>query len=142
MNMAVVGGSTFIFVPAAGTGTNNRFHLSSGGKLTLISSIEESGVSSLQLREVANTAVAVIDEVAYLYVSINLDEGISVFSVSEAGALALELSSTTNSAFTMIGDAPLALIASQSDDALSSFEIGGDDDRHERRRYHAGSQRR
>jgi 6-phosphogluconolactonase (cycloisomerase 2 family) len=131
---AVVGGTTYLFV----TGTNDDgvsvFSVAANGTLTNAFNVTDAG--ALELDGAYRLTTAVVGGTTYLFVTGDLDDGVSVFSVAANGALTnvvaggnvtddatLKLDGATGVATALAGGNRYLFVAGFNDDGVSVFSV-------------------
>jgi 6-phosphogluconolactonase (cycloisomerase 2 family) len=131
---AVVGGATYLFVPAAIDDGISVFAVANDGTLANVGNVGDD--ATLELDGAVGATTAVVGGVTYLFVSGGEDDGVSVFSVAADGSLTnvdnvaddatLGLDGAGFMSTAVIGGVTYLFVGAFSDDAVTVFRIGAD----------------
>jgi 6-phosphogluconolactonase (cycloisomerase 2 family) len=131
---AVIAGTTFLFVTGGNDDGVSVFSVAADGTLTNVDNVADGAARELDGARGVTTAV--IGGVTYLFVTGQVDDGVSVFSVAADGALTnvenvtddatLELDGALGATTAVIGGVTYLLVAGIVDDGVSVFSVADD----------------
>jgi len=131
---AVVGGTTYLFVVGAADHGVSVFSVASSGTLANVDNVTDD--ATLELLGARGVTTAVVGGVTYLFVTGNIDDGVSVFSVAADGTLTnvdnvtdagvLELDGAFGVTTAAIGATTYLFVTGIDDDGVSVFSVAAD----------------
>jgi len=131
---AVVAGTTYLFVASFFDRGVSVFSVAADGTLTNVDNVSDDG--TLQLAGAIGVTTAVIDGTTYLFVTGNVDRGLSVFEVAADGTLTnvanvaddatMQLFGVVGVANAAVGGTHYLFAAGNTDDGVSVFTPTGD----------------
>jgi 6-phosphogluconolactonase (cycloisomerase 2 family) len=131
---AVVGGNTYLFVPAAIDDGVSAFAVAADGTLTHVASVADD--ATLELDGAVGATTAIVGGTSYLFVSGGEDDGVSVFSIAANGALTnvdnvaddatLGLDGAGFMTTVVLAGVTYLLVGAFSDDAVTVFRVAAD----------------
>ena len=123
--IAIVGGTTYLFVTGYNDDGVSVFSVATDGTLTHTATVYDSDNAEYELNEAYAVTTAAVGTTTYLFVGGNEDNGVSVFSVANDGTLTYATSISDNTTYNLGG--PLALTTAAIGSATYLF-VGGFDD--------------
>jgi 6-phosphogluconolactonase (cycloisomerase 2 family) len=131
---AVVGGTTYLFVPGPADNGVSVFAVGPTGTLTNVDNVTDD--APLELEQAAGVATAVVGGTTYLFVAGLADDGVSVFSVAADGTLAnvdnvgddatRELIGAIGVTTAAIAGTTYLFVVGLFDDGISVFSVASD----------------
>jgi hypothetical protein len=131
---AVVGGTTYLFVPGDFDDGLSVFSVAANGALANVDNVSDD--ATLELFRANSATTAVVGGTTYLFVTGSVDDGVSVFSVAADGTLTnvdnvtddatLGLDGANAMTTAVIGGTTYLFITSGSEDALVAFSVAAD----------------
>ncbi len=134
VSTAVIGGTTYLFVTGYDDDGVSVFSVAADGTLTSVDDVSDN--ADLELDGASGLSTAVVGGTTYLFVTGELDDGVSVFSVAADGTLtsvdtvsdnaALELDGAIGLSTAVVGGNTYLFVAGRNDDGVSVFSITSD----------------
>tara|TARA_R110002072_G_scaffold1266_3_gene10310 strand:+ start:678 stop:9347 length:8670 start_codon:yes stop_codon:yes gene_type:complete len=134
LTTAVVNGTTYLFVAGQVDDGVSVFSVANDGSLTNVDNVVDD--ATLYLNGAVGLTAYELDGTTHLFVSANIDNGISVFSVANDGTLtntfnigdsvALEIDSVKHTTIYEAGGATYLYASGQGDDGISVFTVAND----------------
>ena len=131
---AAIGAATYLFVTGANDDGVSVFSVAADGALTNVDNVADD--ATLVLDDAFAVTTAAIGGTTYLFVTGQIDDGVSVFSVAADGALtnvdnvtdagALELDNATSATTAAIGGTTYLFVTELEDDGVSVFSVAAD----------------
>ncbi|MCP4382054.1 MAG: beta-propeller fold lactonase family protein, partial [Hyphomicrobiales bacterium] len=125
------GATTYLFVAGRNDHGVSVFSVDSDGILTNVDNVTDGG--SLELLSASSVTTAVVNSLAYLFVTGITDDGVSVFRVSPDGTLTpvfdvtdggtRELDGAAAATTAVVGDTTYLFVAGLQDDGVSVFSV-------------------